>query len=91
MVKIIESASDADGESFVELEVLSKPSAPDVIWGIVKFDDRRRNRSPHAHHFAGMPVADAHNEALKRADEWGVAFVWINDPKNLFPPPVRPK
>jgi hypothetical protein len=83
MVAVIETKEEAGGARYIEFKVHRSPTDPDRILGSWCFGgaseaviDQSRPDSP---------VETEFRHVLECADQNGIAFVWINDPDQLFP------
>jgi hypothetical protein len=83
MVAIIEDREEAGRARYIEFRVCRSPADPARILGIWSFSgaieaviDQNRPDSP---------VKAEFRHVLECADQNGVAFVWVNDPDELFP------
>ena len=83
MVAVIEEKEEAGSARYIEFRVCRSPADPGRVLGIWRFSgaietviDQSRPDSP---------VKTEFRHVLECADQNGVAFVWINDPDELFP------
>jgi hypothetical protein len=88
MVAVIEGKEEAFGARYIEFRVHRCPTDPDRIlgsWRLVHGDSTLVDESrPDA------PIAIEFRQVLDCADQYGIPFVWVNDPEELFPPWERP-
>ena len=83
MVAVIEGKEEAGGASYIEFKVFQSPTDPDRVLGSWRL----------AHGESGLvdqskpdaPVLMEFRHAMDCADQHGIAFVWVNDPDELFP------
>ena len=83
MVAVIEAKEEAGGARYIEFRVCRSPTDNNRILGVWCYSgsietiiDQSRPDSP---------VETEFWQVLECADQNGVAFVWINDPDQLFP------
>ncbi len=84
MVAVIEGREEAGGARCIEFKVERSPTDPNRLvgsWrlayeGSTLVDESRPD----------LPIALELRHALDCADQHGIAFVWVNDPEELFPP-----
>jgi hypothetical protein len=83
MVAVIEDKEEAGSARYIEFRVCRSPTDPDRILGSWRYSgsiemviDQSRPDGP---------VKAEFRHVLECADQNGVAFVWINDPDQLFP------
>ena len=88
MVAVIEEKYEAGDARYLEFKVYRNPTDPDRVLANWRFPD------------SGMPIDESRLDntveaefrlAVDCADQHGIAFVWVNDPDELFPPWTRPK
>lgn len=84
MVAVIEEKEDAFGARYIEFRVCRSASDSRRILGCWCF--RGAGETVIDHSRPGTPVMAEFRHALECADQNGVAFVWVNDPDQLFPP-----
>jgi uncharacterized protein YbaA (DUF1428 family) len=77
VVAVIDDQSEAGGAPYIEFKVVRSADDPDLIVGSWQF---RHDQS------AGRAVLTEFRYAVDCADQHGIAFVWVNDPEELFPP-----
>jgi hypothetical protein len=83
MIAVIEAKEEAGGAGYIEFTVCRSPTDPERIVGSWRFNgaldaaiDQSRPDSP---------VETEFRHVLECADQNGIAFVWVNDPDQLFP------
>ena len=84
MVAVIEGKEEAFGARFIEFKVHRSDADPSLILGSWRFahgdstviDESKPN----------TPAVTEFRHVLDCADQHGIAFVWVNDPDELFPP-----
>jgi hypothetical protein len=91
MVRVIEQKSDADEMACVEFRVYRKPTDPAVIFGEMFFIEQEGPRAASiSTSDLGIPVDKAFLGTVDYANQRGIPFIWIDDPRELFPPTKRP-
>lgn len=92
MVRVIEKTEDAGGAAYIEFKVYPKPADPAVIFGEMTIAESAGGKAPITITTSnlGIPVEEAFLGTLKYANNRRIPFVWINDPRGLFPPSKRP-
>jgi hypothetical protein len=84
VVAVVETREEAGNARYIEFRVHRSPGDPDRIlgsWRLVHGTSPLVDES--------RPDAAAATEfrhVLECADQNGIAFVWVNDPDELFPP-----
>jgi len=88
MVAVIEGQEEAGDARYIEFEVSRSPADPNRAVASWRFPEH------------GIAIAESNpgntielelRFAVDCADQHGIAFVWINDPEELFPPWTRPR
>jgi hypothetical protein len=92
MVRVIEKTEDAGDVAYIEFRVYAKPTDPTVIFGEMTFAESAGGKAPITITTSslGVPVEEAFLGTLNYANQRRIPFVWINDPRALFPPSKRP-
>ncbi len=83
MVAVIDELSEAGGAPYIEFKVHRSPDAPEVVQGSWSFGHGGKiidQSKP------GTSIAMEFRFVVDCADQHGIAFVWVNDPEELFPP-----
>jgi hypothetical protein len=83
VVAVIDELQEAGGAGYIEFQVRRSPANPDRVVGIwcLAHGERVIDQSR-----PDSPVAAEFRFAVDCADQHGIAFVWVNDPEELFPP-----
>ena len=92
MVQVIDRLEDADGAEYIQFRPYRSPRDPKRIlasWGPHGVDEPGRMASIGQSQL-GTPVKDQFKHAFNEADQYGVPFLWVDDPDGLFPPAKRP-
>lgn len=87
MVAVIEGIEEACGAPYIEFQVHRSPDDPDLVLGSWRFAHGERTIDQSK---PGASIAMEFRFAVDCADQHGIAFVWVNDPDELFPPWKRP-
>jgi hypothetical protein len=94
MVQVIDN-KDAAGESAcIEFRVSLSPTDRTTVFGGMFFaesyDGGRRSPRILTEGKPGVPVEQAFLDTVRYADSRGISFMWIDDPRGLFPASKRP-
>ncbi|MGH7113290.1 MAG: hypothetical protein ACREE9_02210 [Stellaceae bacterium] len=84
MVAVIEGKEEAGGATCIEFKVCRSPTDPDRILGSWRFVHGQSSLVDQSKPDA--TVLGEFRHAVDCADLHGIAFVWVNDPDELFPP-----
>lgn len=87
MVAVIEAREEAGASRYIELRVCRSPTDPDRILGVWRYSGAIETVIDESR--PDGPVKWEFRHALECADQNGIAFLWINDPDELFPPWAR--
>ena len=93
MVQIIENEQDAGGAERIKFSPYWSPINADRIlanWQHAMEPIYLKGPAPILGHQLGTPVEIELQRAVTLAHQYGIPFVWIDDPNGLFPPPDRP-
>jgi hypothetical protein len=92
MVRVIEKAEDAGELACIEFRVYLKPTDDTVVFGEMTFAESAGSKAPITITTSnlGVPVEAAFVGTLEYANRRNIPFVWVNDPRGLFPPSKRP-
>jgi hypothetical protein len=90
MVQVIDRMEDAGGAECIKFRVYRSTVNPERVLA----------RWQHVFEVNGMgsigqsqlrvPVEIEYQRAFNEAAQYGVPFLWVDDPEGLFPPPKRP-
>ncbi|HUC12235.1 MAG TPA: hypothetical protein VL985_17695 [Stellaceae bacterium] len=83
VVAVIDEKPEAGAVSFIEFKVHRSPDDPDLVLGSWCYAHGARiidQSKP------GTSILTEFRFAVDCADQNGIAFVWVNDPEELFPP-----
>ena len=83
MVAVIEEKGAAGGAALIEFEVSRSPTDPERIIGTWRFTGAASVVI--AESKPDSPVEIEFRHVVDCADQHGIAFVWVNDPDELFP------
>ena len=86
MVAVIEEKSSAGAARYIEFTVYRSPGDPDRILGSWCFSAAEPAGMVIDQSRPGTSVETEFAHVLDCADQHGIAFVWVNDPDELFPP-----
>jgi hypothetical protein len=96
MVQIIEAREEAGDAPYVEFRVFPKPKDPTIVFGDMMFLEPNET-TPFTKQSVtittsnlGVPADEAFRTAVGFAKRRGIPFVWVYDPRGLFPPTKRP-
>jgi hypothetical protein len=84
VVAVIEGEEEAYGAKYIEFRVHRSEADPNVILGSWRFPHGESTLVDQSK--PDSPVAVEFRQAVDCADQYGVPFVWVNDPEELFPP-----
>ena len=87
MVAVIEGKEEAYGAKYIEFKVSRSPTDPDRIVGNWRFAHGESTLVDESR--PDTPIGLEFRQVLDCADQHGIAFVWVNDPEELFPPFMR--
>jgi len=99
MVQFIEDRAVAGDAPYIEFKVYRKPKDASVVFGYMKFFESsgvqssipaRKPSATIATSNLGVPVDEAYRSTISYANQRGIPFLWIDDPRGLFPPGKRP-
>ena len=93
MVQVIDRMEDAGGAEYIHLRVRRSRVKHDLIladWGPHGVDEPGRMASIGQSQL-GTPVELEFKHAFNEAVQYGVPFLWVDDPEGLFPPAKRPQ
>jgi len=92
MVQVIDKLEDADGAEYIQFRVYR--SSNNLILGswqhAVDEPGRMGSIGQSAPGVLGVSVEIEFQCALSWAAQYGVPFLWVDDPDRLFPPAKRP-
>ncbi len=91
MVQVIDRIEDADGAEYIKFRVYRSPVNLERILASWQHavDEVNRMASIGTSQL-GVPVAIEFQRAFNEAAQYGVPFLWVDDPEGLFPPAKRP-
>ena len=84
MVAVIEGEEEAYGAKYIEFRVHRSEADPNVILGSWQFAHGESTLVDQSK--PNSPVAIEFRMVVDCADQYGIRFVWVNDPEELFPP-----
>lgn len=88
VVAVIDGKEEAGGARYIEFTVYRSPADPALAlarWRFPATGAAMDESKP------GNTIETEFRFAVDCADQHGVAFVWVNDPEELFPPWTRPR
>lgn len=91
-MQVIDRLEDAGGTECIQFRPYRSPRDPDRIlasWGPHAVDEPARTASLGTS-VLGRPVELEFKYAYNEAAQYGVPFLWVDDPNRLFPPDKRP-
>ena len=92
MVQVIDRLEEAGGAEYIHFRPYRSPRDPNRIlasWGPHAVDEPGRMGSLGTS-VLGTPVELEFKRAYNEAVDYGVPFLWVDDPDGLFPPAKRP-
>jgi hypothetical protein len=94
MVQVIDSKDTAGESACIEFRVSLSPTDRTTVFGEMLFaesyDGGRHSPRVFTEGKLGVPVEQAFLDAVRYADSRGIPFIWIDDPRGLFPASKRP-
>jgi hypothetical protein len=84
VVAIIEGKEEAFGAKYIEFRVHRSETDPGLIVGSWRFAHGSSTLIDQSK--PNSPVATEFRQVVDCADQYGIPFVWVNDPDELFPP-----
>ena len=94
MAQVIDTKDAAGDGACIEFRVSLSPSDRTTVFGEMFFAESDGGQhSPIAMTVGnlGVPVERAFLDTVRYADSRGIPFIWIDDPRGLFPPSKRPR
>jgi hypothetical protein len=88
VVAVIDGKEEAGGARYIEFEVYRSPADPGLAVARWRFPETGTATDENR---PGNTIEAEFRFAVDCADQHGVAFVWVNDPEELFPPWTRPR
>ena len=73
-----------------QVHALSKPRDHNLILGSWQHGVSHQGVASIGMSVLGTPVKDDYKRAYNEAVQYGVPFLWVDDPAGLFPPADRP-
>ena len=89
MVAVIEEKDYAGTARYIEFKVYHSPTDPNRILGSWRLTAAGPVETVIDQSRPDSPVEVEFSQVLDCADQHGIAFVWVNDPDELFAPFIR--
>ncbi len=89
IVQVVERREDAGQAACIEFRVYRDPVDDTVILGEMSFAESVGTAIGITTSNLGAPVEAEYLKVLDFANRHGIPFVWIDDPRGLFPPSKR--
>jgi hypothetical protein len=90
-VTIVEDMEQIGAKDALALHVYASPDGATEACGYSTFALIHRPSEAEILHVPfGTPVMTAFKEVMTMAKQCGIQYVVVNDPAELFPPPIRP-
>jgi len=90
MVQVIDRLEDAGGAECIKLRVRRSSRDPNLILGDWQHAADEHGMASIGQSQLGGSVDLEYKRAYNEAVEYGVLFLWVDDPNGLFPPAKRP-
>jgi hypothetical protein len=84
VVAVVESREEAGAARYIEFRVARSPTDPDRVLGSWRLVHGTSTLVDESRPDGAAAIEFRH--VLDCADQHGIAFVWVNDPEELFPP-----
>jgi hypothetical protein len=91
MVQVIDKLEDAGGAECIRFRVYRSPRDPNRILGSWQHGVSEQGMASIGTSVLGTPVEIEYQRVLYEAAQYGVPFLWVDDPEGLFPPAKRPQ
>ena len=90
MVQVIDSMEDAGGAECINFKVYRSPVNPERILASWQHAVEVNGMASVGTSQLGVPVEIEYQRAFNEAVQYGVPFLWVDDPERLFPTVKRP-
>ena len=90
MVQVIDRLEDAGGAKYIKLSVRRSSPDPNRILGDWQHAADEHGMASIGQSTLGGSVVLEYKRAFNEAVQYGVPFLWVDDPEELFPPAKRP-
>jgi hypothetical protein len=90
MVQVIDRLEDAGGAECIQFTPYRSPRDPNRILANWQHGVSQQGMASIGTSVLGTPVKDEYKRAYNEAVQFGVPFLWVDDPGGLFPPADRP-
>jgi len=90
MVQVIEKMEDAGGAEFIKFRVYRSPRDPNRVLASWLHAVDEHGMGSIGQSQLGTLVDIEYQRVLYEAAQYGVPFVWVDDPEGLFRPAKRP-
>jgi hypothetical protein len=90
MVQVIDRMEDAGGAEYIKFRVYRSPVNPERILASWQHAVEVNRMASIGTSQLGVPVEIEFQRAFNEAAQYGVQFLWVDDPEGLFPPAKRP-
>ena len=90
MVQVIERLEDAGAAGYIKFTPYRSPRDHNLILGSWQHGVSHQGVASIGMSLLGTPVKDDYKRAYNEAVQYGVPFLWVDDPAGLFPPADRP-
>jgi hypothetical protein len=90
MVQVIDRMEDAGDAECIKFRVYRSPIDPERILASWQHAVEVNRMGSIGESQLGVPVELQFKRAFNEAAQYGVPFLWVDDPDGLFPPAQRP-
>jgi hypothetical protein len=90
MVQVIDRIEDAGGTEYIKFRVYRSSRDHNLILGSWQHAVDEHGMGSIGQSQLGVPVEIEFKRAFNEAAQYGVPFLWVDDPEGLFPPGKRP-
>ena len=90
MVQVIDRMEDAAGAECIKFKVYRSPVNPERILASWQHAVEVNGMASIGTSQLGVPVEIEYQRAFNEAAQYGVPFLWVDDPERLFPTAKRP-
>jgi hypothetical protein len=91
MVQVIDRMEDARGAECIKFRVYRSPRDPNRTLANWQHGVSEHGMASIGTSQLGVPVEIEFQRVVNEAAQYGVPFVWVDDPEGLFPPAKRPQ
>jgi hypothetical protein len=90
MVQVIDKVEDVGGAEYIKFRVYRSPRDPNRILANWQHPVEVNGMVSIGQSQLGSPVDIEYQRVFDEAVQYGVPFLWVDDPDGLFPPAKRP-